>query len=55
MPIWSFVRRPLVSVLIPTFNRSTMLTQAVRSAQEQTYRNLEIVVAVVAARQVGWV
>ena len=35
----------LVSVLIPTFNRSGMLTQALESAVRQTYRALEIVVA----------
>src|SRR3954451_4245208 len=35
----------LVSVLIPTFNRAAMLTQALESAVDQTYRDLEIVVA----------
>src|SRR5262249_35865883 len=36
---------PLVSVLVPTFNRSGMLTQALESAVRQTHRTLEIVVA----------
>ena len=37
--------RPLVSVLVPTYNRATMVEEAVRSAQRQTYAELEIVVA----------
>ena len=33
-----------VSIIIPTFNRSTLLKKAVLSALEQTYPNLEILV-----------
>ena len=36
---------PLVSILIPTYNRARMLAQSLRSAQGQTYGNVEIVVA----------
>jgi glycosyltransferase involved in cell wall biosynthesis len=35
---------PLISVIIPTYNRADLLPRAVRSACEQTYRNLEILV-----------
>lgn len=34
----------MVSVVIPTFNRSKLVTRAIRSVQEQTYSNLEILV-----------
>jgi len=37
-------QRPLVSVIIPTYNRAAMLGAAVRSVFEQTYRPLECVV-----------
>ena len=36
---------PLVSVLIPTFNRSQMLRRAVGSALTQSYRKLEVLVS----------
>lgn len=36
--------RPLVSVIIPTFNRAALLTETLRSVSEQTYRELEIIV-----------
>jgi len=35
---------PLVSVVIPTCNRSALLTGAIQSVRLQTYRNLEIIV-----------
>ncbi|MBN2331851.1 MAG: glycosyltransferase [Deltaproteobacteria bacterium] len=35
---------PLVSVIIPTFNRSSQVVEAVQSVLEQTYRPLEIIV-----------
>src|ERR1700722_4524531 len=34
----------LVSAIIPTYNRGTVIARAVRSALEQTYRSLEIIV-----------
>ena len=34
----------LVSVVIPTYKRSTMLTRAIRSVVNQTYKNIEILV-----------
>lgn len=36
---------PLVSVVIPTYNRPVYLKQAIESACQQTYSNLEIIVA----------
>src|SRR3954447_6252717 len=38
------VTDPLVSVLVPTYNGERFLRSALRSALEQSYRNLEIVV-----------
>ena len=35
---------PLVSVIIPTYNRSEMLVQAVRSVLNQTFNDLELIV-----------
>ena len=35
---------PLVTILIPTFNRSVLLRQALESALAQSYSNLEIIV-----------
>jgi glycosyltransferase involved in cell wall biosynthesis len=37
---------PLVSVVIPTRNRSTLLLRAVRSALTQTLREIEVVVVI---------
>ncbi len=36
--------KPLVSILIPTFNREKYLGQALNSALAQTYKNIEIIV-----------
>ncbi len=36
---------PLVSVIIPTYNRPEYLKQAITSAVQQTYQNLEIIVS----------
>lgn len=38
------VNSPLVSVIVPTFNRPAFLAEALRSLQSQTYPNLEIIV-----------
>lgn len=35
---------PIVSVLVPTYNRTDLLIKAVRSTLAQTYRNIEIIV-----------
>lgn len=37
-------KQPLVSVIIPTYNRPEYLKQAIASAVKQTYQNLEIIV-----------
>lgn len=36
--------RPLVSILIPTFNRRRYLAQALASALRQTYPSIEVIV-----------
>jgi glycosyltransferase involved in cell wall biosynthesis len=43
--------QPLVSVVVPTYNRTTYLETALASAVRQTYRNLEILVADDASRE----
>ncbi len=35
---------PLVSVVIPTYNRINLLSDAIKSVYEQTYKNIEIIV-----------
>lgn len=35
---------PLVSVVIPTFNSSKFILQAIRSVEEQTYQNYEMII-----------
>jgi len=39
------IREPLFSICIPTFNRREMLCQAIRSALNQTYDHIEVVVS----------
>ena len=36
--------QPLVSVIIPTYNRLEYLKEAINSAIKQTYQNIEIIV-----------
>lgn len=36
--------QPLVTVYIPTYNRIKLLKRAVKSVQDQTYKNLEIII-----------
>jgi glycosyltransferase involved in cell wall biosynthesis len=38
------LKKPLVSVVMPTFNRARLLERALRSALKQTYDNLDIIV-----------
>ena len=40
----SIKNQPLVTVYIPTYNRVDLLKRAVKSVQEQTYQNLEIII-----------
>lgn len=36
---------PLVTIAIPTYNRSGLLVRAIFSAQKQTYKNIEIIIS----------
>jgi glycosyltransferase involved in cell wall biosynthesis len=45
MTINSELLEPLVSVIIPTYNRPQYLEQAISSAFKQTYQNIEIIVS----------
>lgn len=38
------INEPLISVIIPTFNRINLLKKALNSALNQTYKNLEIII-----------
>ncbi len=38
------IDNPLISVVIPTHNRKDLLPRAIKSAQNQTYKNIEIIV-----------
>ena len=38
------MKKGLVSVIIPTFNRFNSLLQAIKSVQKQTYKNIEIII-----------
>lgn len=40
----SFENIPLISVIIPTYNRFSLLKTAIKSVLEQTYKNVEIIV-----------
>lgn len=43
LPIVNLIE-PLVSVVIPTYNRQAIIAAAVQSALDQTYRNIEVIV-----------
>ena len=38
------MNQPLVSIIIPTHNRSELLSRAVKSVINQTYQNIEIII-----------
>ncbi|MEL6166686.1 MAG: glycosyltransferase, partial [Cyanobacteria bacterium J06628_3] len=38
-------KQPLVSIIIPTYNRPEYLNLALASAVQQTYQNIEIIVS----------
>lgn len=39
------MNKPLVSIIIPTYNRAHCIEQAIRSALQQTFRDFELIVA----------
>ncbi len=43
-PVSSFTRPPMVSVIVPTFNRPERLREALQSVLAQTYQDFEIIV-----------
>lgn len=45
MDVYNHTQNPLVSVIIPTYNRSGYLTEAIKSAVGQTFQNIEILVS----------
>ncbi|MEA5575259.1 glycosyltransferase family 2 protein [Anabaena sp. UHCC 0451] len=45
MPVDNKLKEPLVSVIIPTYNRPEYLKQAIKSAVQQNYQNMEIIVS----------
>lgn len=38
------IKNPLVSIIIPTYNRAELLKRAIESALAQTYKNIQIIV-----------
>jgi glycosyltransferase involved in cell wall biosynthesis len=40
-------QKPLVSAIIPTYNRADLVARAIKSAIQQTYENLEIIIELV--------
>lgn len=46
--------RPLVSILIPTYNREKLVRECIASAQAQTYQNIEIIVCDNASTDATW-
>ncbi|OYD95951.1 glycosyl transferase [Nostoc sp. 'Peltigera membranacea cyanobiont' 213] len=45
MSFFQEYQQPLVSVIIPTYNRPEYLKQAIASAIQQTYQNIEIIIS----------
>ena len=43
-PFNGLTKSPTVSVVIPTYNRATRLTETLRSVLNQTYQDFEIIV-----------
>ena len=38
------VKNPIVSVIIPTYNRASLVDKAIKSVLNQTYQDFEIIV-----------
>lgn len=39
-----FNKKPLVSIIIPVYNREKLILETLNSAVRQTYKNIEIIV-----------
>ncbi len=38
--------KPLVSIVIPTYNRANMISKAIAACMDQTYKNIEVILLV---------
>ena len=44
MPIFKFMNKSLISIIIPTFNQGTYLKRCLTSIENQTFKDFEIII-----------